>query len=124
MPIELKELKTKSGHFVLRTDFVTEVTLADVQKYQQQTPAGQHDGWGFLVVGNVTGVSSEVKKALSSRTAKNPMPVALVLASPLMRMTASLVMRVVGTGSSDSFKTEAEALEWLDVQLTQLQRKH
>jgi hypothetical protein len=51
------------------------------------------------------------------------MPVALVLASPLMRMTASLVMRVVGTGISDSFKTEAEALEWLDVQLTQLQRK-
>ncbi len=119
MPIELTELKTRSGHPVLRANFITEVTVADVEKYHQRTPAGQYDGWGYLVIGNVTGVSSEVKKKLSSRQrpASGKQPVAIVLESALMRMAASLITRVTGSGESESFRSEADALAWLDVQM-------
>jgi hypothetical protein len=124
VPIELSELKTKSGHAVLRTNFVSEVTIPDVEKYQQATPEGRHVGWGHLVVGNVTGVSSEVKKKLSSRKRDGAgQPVAIVLSSPLMRMAASLVMRITGNTESESFKDEATALEWLDVRLTEFKNK-
>lgn len=119
MPIELTELTTRSGHRVLRTHFVTEVTLGDVDRYQQQTPPGKYDEWGYLVTGNLTSVSSEVKKKLSSRKrASSPMPVAIVLDSALMRMAASLVARATGTAESETFKSEADALAWLDGQLT------
>lgn len=124
MPIELTELKTKSGHGVLRTHFVNEVTLSDVEKYQQQTPPGKYDDWGYLVTGNVASVSSEVKKKLSSRKrTSSPMPVAIVLDSALMRMAASLVARASGTAESETFKSEADALAWLDGQLAKARRK-
>jgi hypothetical protein len=125
VPIELTELKTKSGYPVLRTNFITEVTLADVEKYHQRTPPGQYDGWGYLVIGNVTGVSSEVKKKLSSRQRPSPgkQPVAIVLESALMRMAASLITRVTGSGESESFRSEADALAWLDDQLGRLKKK-
>jgi hypothetical protein len=125
VPIELTELKTKSGYPVLRTNFITEVTLADVEKYHRRTPAGQYDGWGYLVIGNVTGVSSEVKKKLSSRQRPSPakQPVAIVLESALMRMAASLITRVTGSGESESFRSEADALAWLDDQLGRLKKK-
>ncbi len=125
MPIETAELKTKSGHSVLRLNFVAEVTLADVEKYHQKTPDGRYDSWGQLVVGNVTSVSSEVKKKLTSRKRSSPRmpPVAIVLSSPLMRMAASLIMRVMGTGESESFKTEADGLSWLDERMTEFNRK-
>ena len=125
MPIEVTELKTKSGHPVLRTNFVSEVTLADVEKYHQRTPLGQYDGWGYLVTGNVTSVSSEVKKKLTSRQRPTAgrQPVAIVLESALMRMAASLITRVTGSGESESFKSEADALAWLDAQLGKLKKR-
>ncbi len=124
MPIEISELKTRSVHEVLRINFITEVTLADVEQYQQRTPDGRYDGWGSLVVGNVTSVSSEVKKKLSSRKrARTGTPVAIVLSSPLMRMAASLTMRVLGTTGSEYFKSEAEGLSWLDERLTELKKR-
>jgi hypothetical protein len=119
VPIEVTEVKTKSGHSVLRTNFVAEVTLADVEKYQLRTPVGQYDDWGHLIVGNVTSVSNEVKKKLSSRkrALDTQPPVAIVLLSPLMRMAASLTMRLMGNDASESFKSEADGLAWLDDRL-------
>jgi hypothetical protein len=124
VPIEITELKSKSGHEVLRMNFIAEVTLADVEQYQQRTPDGRYGGWGSLVVGNVTSVSSEVKKKLSSRKRDGASsPVAIVLASPLMRMAASLAMRVIGSTESEYFKSEAEALAWLDERLTDAKKR-
>jgi hypothetical protein len=121
VPIEVTEVKTKSGHPVLRTNFVSEVTLGDVDKYHQRTPPGQYDDWGHLVVGNVTGVSNEVKKKLSSRkrTIDTQPPVAIVLSSALMRMAASLTMRVMGNDNSESFKSEEDGLAWLEERLNE-----
>ncbi len=126
MPIELTETKTKSGHPVVRTNFITEVTPADARTYfAKVTPGGNYDGWGHLVVGNVTGVSSEVKKLLASRKTdpKNPPPVAVVLASALARMAASLTMRLTDNHNTDSFKTEEEGLLWLDERMAEFNRK-
>jgi hypothetical protein len=124
VPIEITELKTRSGHPVLRTNFVAEVTIADVEKYHQRTPPGRYDGWGYLVTGNVTSVSSEVKKKLSSRQrpTNGKQPVAIVLESALMRMAASLITRVTGSGDSESFRSEADALAWLDGQLARIKK--
>jgi hypothetical protein len=125
VPIELSETKTKSGHPVVRTNFITEVTVADAQKYfAKVTPGGDYDGWGHLVVGNVTGVSSEVKKILGSRKSPgNPPPVAVVLTSALARMAASLTMRLTDNHNTDSFKTEEEGLLWLDGRMAEFLRK-
>ena len=99
--------------------------MTDVEKYHQKTPDGRYDSWGQLVVGNVTSVSSEVKKVLGSQKpdARNPPPVAIILSSALARMAASLTMRVTGNHNTDSFRTEAEALEWLDGTMAEFNRK-
>lgn len=117
VPIEVSELKTQSGHPVVRAKFVSEVTLKDAREYFELVRAGgKYDGWGHLACGNVTGVSSEVRKVLSSEQtdASNPSPVAVVLESALARMAAALTMRVTGNDNSDSFRNEADALAWLD----------
>lgn len=125
MPIELSIVKTKSGHSVVRTDFITEVTVADAQRYFAKiSPGGAYDGFGHLAVGNVTGVSSEVKKILSSlKSPENPAPVAVVITSALVRMAASLTMRITNNSNTDSFKTEEEAMLWLDERMTEFTRK-
>lgn len=125
MPIELSETKTKSGHPVIRTNFITEVTIADVEKYLPKvSPGGPYEAWGHLVVGNVTGVSSEVKKVLSSqKSPDDPPPVAVVLGSALARMAASLTMRLTGNENTDSFKNEEEALSWLEDRMAEFLRR-
>ena len=126
MPIEVSETKTKSGHPVVRTNFITEVSVADAQAYIQKViPGGKYDGYGHLVVGNVTGVSSEVKKVLGSQKPdpRNPPPVAVILSSALARMAASLTLRVTGNHNTDSFRNEEEALEWLDGRMAEFIRK-
>lgn len=126
VPIELKELKTKSGHPVLRANFVKEVTVADAQAYHSQlVPGAKYDQFGHLVVGNITGVSGDVKKVLASQKPdpNNPPPIAVVLDSALARMAAGLAMRLSENDNSDSFKTEADGLAWLDQKMTEFARK-
>ncbi len=126
MAIELKELKTKSGHPVLRANFIKEVTVSDAQRYHEQLlPGAQYEGFGHLIVGNITGVSGDVKKVLSSSKPdpRNPPPIAVLLESALARMAAGLAMRLTENGNSDSFKTEAQALEWLDARMTEFEAR-
>lgn len=126
VPIEVKELKTKSGHPVLRATFIKDVTVADAQGYHAQlVPGARYDGWGHLVMGNVTGVSGDVKKVLAAQKPDplNPPPVAIILDSALARMVAGLAMRLSENDNTDSFKSEAEALEWLDARMTEYFRK-
>ena len=126
MPIDVQELKTKSGYRVLRANFIKEVTVAEAERYHATLlPGAPHDGWGHLVVGNVTGVSGEVKKVLSSSKTdtRNPPPVALILTSALARMAANLTMRVTNNDNSESFKSEAEGLAWLDARMAQFEAK-
>jgi hypothetical protein len=126
VPIELSETKTKSGHPVVRTNFITEITVPEAKAYHLKvSPGGQYEGWGHLVVGNVTGVSSDVKKVLSSGKTDpdNPAPVAVILGSALARMAASLTMRMTGNENSESFKNEDEGLAWLDGKMSEFMRK-
>lgn len=126
MPIEVSEEKTKSGHPILRANFVKEVTVADAEGYHHKLlPGATYDGWGHLVTGNVTGVSSEVKKVLSRQKPdpRNPPPIAIILDSALARMAASLAMRITENGNSEYFRTEEEALEWLEQRMTEFVRK-
>ncbi|MEW6432414.1 MAG: hypothetical protein AB1730_12980 [Myxococcota bacterium] len=120
MPIETSEVTTRSGHKVLRAVFSGEVTVDEARRYHQRIiPGAEYDHCGHLVLGNVTGVSSDVKKVLGSvrPDPDNPVPVAMLFPSALTRMTANLVMRLSGNDNSEAFKTEDEALEWLDQRL-------
>jgi hypothetical protein len=117
MPIETREVRTRSGYRVLSADFQPEVTVEEARRYHEQlVPGGRYDGCGHLIVGTITGVSAEVKKVLASREAdpKRPPPVAIVLTSALARMAAGLAMRMTNNPNTEYFKSEAEALEWLD----------
>jgi hypothetical protein len=117
VPIEVSELKTKSGHPVLRANFLSEVTVPEARAYHEQIrPGGKYDGWGHLAAGNVSGVSNDVRKVLGSQRPDplNPPPVAVILSSALARMAASLAMRLSENPNTESFKTEAEAMAWLD----------
>jgi hypothetical protein len=121
MPIDTSELTTRSGHKVLRAVFSGEVTVEEAKRYLSRIiPGGEYEHHGHLVLGNVTWVSSEVKKVLGSVKAdeNNPVPVATLFTSALTRMTAALVMRLSGNDNSEVFRDEAQALEWLDERLT------
>lgn len=126
MPIQLDEVKTKSGHPVLRARFVNEISVADAKGYHALlVPGAKYDGWGHLAVGNVTGVSGEVKKVLASQKPDplNPPPIAVVLESALARMAAGLATRISENANTDYFKNEQEALEWLEGRMTEFMRK-
>lgn len=126
MPIEVSELRTRSGHPILRANFISEVTVADARGYHSQlVPGARFDGYGHLITGNITGVSGEVKKVLSSQKAdpKNPTPIAVILSSALARMAAGLAMRLTDNGNSESFKNEEEALAWLDGRMVEYLKK-
>lgn len=127
MPIEISELKTVSGHRIVRAKFVSEVTVKDATQYFAVVRAGsKYDGWGHLACGNITGVSAEVRKVLATDETdrSNPPPVAVVLESALARMAASLTMRLTKNENTDSFKDEAEAMAWLDVRMKTFAEKH
>ncbi len=126
MPIEVAELMTRSGHPVLRAEFISEVTVADARGYHSElVPGARYAGYGHLVCGNVTGVSSEVKKVFASQKADpdNPSPIAIILSSALARMAAGLTMRLTDNTNSEAFKDEVEALEWLDGRMTRYLEK-
>ena len=126
MPIEVSELKTKSGHPILRANFISEVTVADARRYHSElVPGARYDGFGHLICGNITGVSGDVKKVLASQKAdpKNPTPIAIILSSALARMAAGLAMRLTDNGNSETFKNETEALDWLDARMTDYLKK-
>jgi hypothetical protein len=120
VPIHSKELKSKSGFNVLRSVYEEPVTVQDAERFMQGVRRGGifHDH-GHLVLGNVVGISGEVRKVLGSEKADphNPPPVALVIASAMVRMVASLAMRAGSNENTEFFKDEGQALEWLDTQL-------
>lgn len=119
MPILSTELKTRSGYPVLRSLYQEPITVADAQQFiasvKQGTRWANH---GQLIVGQLTSVSGEVRKVLTSEKADpaNPPPVATVLRSRLLRAVAMLLGKATNA-NLQFFKDEAEALEWLDGQL-------
>lgn len=126
MGIETRQLRTASGHPVLRADFNGEITVADAAAYHQSIlPGGRYAAHGHLVVGNVTGVPADVKKVLASKAPdpKNPEPVAVVLDSALARMAAGLALRLTNNENTEFFKDEAEGLAWLDGRMSEFARK-
>lgn len=119
MPIISTELKTRSGYPVLRSVYQEPITVADAEQFiasvRSGTPWANH---GQLIVGQLTSVSGEVRKVLTSEKADpaNPPPVATVLRSMLLRAVATLLARSTNA-NLQFFKDEAGALEWLDGQL-------
>lgn len=117
MPIHVSEVRTPKGALVFRTEFVHEVTLAEATKYiRGYGAASPHAAEPFLIVGNVTGLATDVKKVLQPTNINLQAPVAVVLNSAIARMLASLMLRAGGASGdlSDFFKNETEALAWID----------
>jgi hypothetical protein len=117
MPIGLSELTTPSGHPVLKAVFSGDITVPEAQAYHAQLLPGQRYHFvGHLVVGQIRGVSADVKKVLSSYKADqvNPPPVAIVLGSAILSLVAGLVTRTTGNENTEYFSDEKAALEWLD----------
>jgi hypothetical protein len=116
MPILQTTRSTLGGHPVVRSVYEHPVTVADAKAFVEKVKPGsalQHHG--HLILGKLTGLDADARKALSEQKPdpQNPVPVALVMPSAMLRMTAGLVARATGT-ELHFFSTEAEALTWLD----------
>jgi len=125
--ITTSELRTASGHPVLRSVYEGDITPEDARRFIEKVkPGAPYHLHGHLVLGRVLDVSSEVRKILGSEKPPdpdNPPPVALVIPSALMRMAVSLVMRASGNSNTDFFKDEASALLFLDRAMPEFERK-
>jgi hypothetical protein len=122
VPIELTQLKTRSGHPVLRVNFRAEVTTFEAGEFLRKVArGGEFFGYGHLIVGEVESLSGAVRKVLTSEKAKptNPTPIAMVMASALTRMIATLAMRLTDNENNEFFKNESEALEWLEARMVE-----
>jgi hypothetical protein len=121
VPIHSSELKTKSGHQVLRSLYGEPVTVDDAREFMAQVATGApFEHAGHLVVGKLSAIGGEARKVLESKRANpdNPPPVALILTSAVLRMVASLAMRGGGNENLEFFADEAAALAWLDGRMT------
>jgi hypothetical protein len=121
VPIRTDDVKTKSGHLVLRSTYVEPITVQDAEQFMKLVAAGApHEHSGHLVVGKVTALGSDARRVLESKRAnpENPPPVALVIGSAVVRMVASLAMRGGGNENGEFFPDEAKALEWLDARMS------
>lgn len=120
-------VKTASGHRVLRSVYEGDITVEDARKFVDQVkPGAPYDHHGHLVLGRMLEVSNEVRRILGSQKPvdpANPLPVALVVPSALLRMVVSLVMRASENPNTDFFKDEASALAWLDGAMATYEKK-
>lgn len=126
MPIEVSEVKTRSGHLICRAHFAGDITVPEARAYHEQlVPGARYGACGHMAVGNVAGVSPEVRKVLSSQRPDplNPPPVAVVLTSAIARMAASLAMRMSDNANTEAFKSEADALAWLDGRMAEYEAR-
>lgn len=125
--IATKPIRTASGHPVLQSTYSGDITLEEARAFIELVkPGSQFDHHGHLVLGTMLDVSTEVRKVLSAQKpqqADNPVPVALVVPSAMMRMIVSLAMRASGNPNTDFFKDEASALLFLDGAMAEYERK-
>ncbi|MBL8935413.1 MAG: hypothetical protein JNM69_12735 [Archangium sp.] len=125
--ITTSELRTASGHPVLRSVYEGDITPDEARRFIELVkPGAPYHLHGHLVLGRIMEVSSEVRRILGSEKPpdpNNPPPVALVIPSALMRMAVSLVMRASGNPNTDFFKDEASALVFLDKAMPEFERK-
>lgn len=125
--IATKPIRTASGHAVLQSTYSGEVSVEEARSFIEAVkPGGPYDHHGHLVLGNMLDVSKEVRKVLSAQKPQdlnNPVPVALVVPSAMMRMVVSLAMRASENPNTDFFKDEASALVFLDRGMAEYERK-
>jgi hypothetical protein len=116
MPINISEVKTRSGIAVLRAEFIKEVTVPEAEDFIAKAGiTSKYANWPFLITGNITSVSPDVKNVLTPKEKpKDPAPIAVVLNSAVARMVAGMMMRLSGQTNSEYFKNDADALAWLD----------
>lgn len=125
--IATKPIRTASGHAVLQSTYSGEITVEEARQFIDSVkPGSPYDHHGHLVLGTMLDVSSEVRKVLSAQKPQdldNPVPVALVVPSAMMRMIVSLAMRASGNPNTDFFKDEGSALLFLDRGMAEYERK-
>lgn len=125
--IATKPIRTASGHPVLQSTYSGEVSVEEARSFIEAVkPGGPYDHHGHLVLGNMLDVSKEVRTVLSAQKPQdlnNPVPVALVVPSAMMRMVVSLAMRASENPNTDFFKDEASALLFLDGAMAEYERK-
>ena len=74
---------------------------------------------GLVLQANKRDASDAVPLELLRSSVRQVAPVAIVLTSAIARMLAGLMIRSSGEARSEYFKTEAEALAWLDGAITE-----
>ncbi len=125
--ITSKLIRTASGHAVLQSTYSGDITFEEAKRFLDSVkPGSPYDHHGHLVLGNILDVSNDVRKVLSAQKPQNPdnpVPIALVVPSALMRMIASLAMRASENPNTDFFKDEASAMLFLDRAMAEYERK-
>jgi uncharacterized linocin/CFP29 family protein len=125
--IKSTPIRTASGHLVLQSTYSGDVSVEEARNFIDAVkPGGPYDHHGHLVLGTMLDVSKDVRKVLGAQKPhdpNNPLPVALVVPSAMMRMVVSLVMRASENPNTEFFKDEAQALAFLDRAMAEYERK-
>lgn len=116
MPYELSTFELPDGRRCARLVYLGTVTGEDADAALAQCePGGSVHGFPVLALGQtMTGLSPEARAIFSSpRRNAFTEKMALVIASPVLRVMANFVLRVRRNGLQRLFQTEAEAIGWL-----------
>ena len=120
MPIQYEVARTPAGHPIYRTESNGEVTQSHAQEYREKVLGAQRGDMPLLsVTRRDVEMSAAARKELSAINAdpNDSRPAAFVVESTPMRVTMSFIFKVIGY-TPKLFANEAEALRYIDEQLT------
>src|SRR5262245_29316204 len=109
-----------SGARAVRLDCIGTITQEDAEGWIQQVgPGGPYDGLSVLAVTvQIDSIGPDARSVFSRRgNPKAKRWMAVVVTSPMIRVTTNFLVRITGTKTLRLFDTEGEAMLWLDARL-------
>jgi len=119
MPMRGTAIQLPCGAPAVRAECFGTIGQEDAERWMQQfAPGKPYHGLPILAVTTrIEHIDPRARStfAQSRRALGQPAPwTAVVVTSPVIRVTANFVMRITGNKKYRSFETEQEALRWLD----------
>ena len=116
MPYEVSTFELPDGRRCARVVWLETITGEDADTLLAQCePGGSFHGLPVLALGHqMAGLTPEARAIFSSpRSDAFSAKLAMVMANPLLRVTANFVLRIRQSNLQRLFRTEAEAISWL-----------
>jgi hypothetical protein len=122
MPIQAGTFQLPSGARAVRADCTGTVTREDADVWLRQVqPGGPFHGLPALVIAlqldRTTPEARGVYVQLRNSAPGDERWIAVVVTNPVLRVTVNFVMRITRKRKMHVFRTEEEAVRWLDERL-------